>query len=255
MSNWWKPGWWEPLKRDKSIDDTRTNLTFTDVIFGLTFTQIFIRASALLALSTAVDVHLALSLTVVVGSYIGYRKSLKRAAYKLGFFDLPLFRFVLDLFMVFLYYVLVVTPDETKNPLALVHARTDSLLVLIIFAAYLAWDLISWRMSRQGYTEVNYQGRRTWVTAGGCFAVGILVSVAWTAGSPLNQHLAIAVDSVLIAIVIFYRWAKDSILGAPPQPHVGDPSPGQDDLAADVAPVQPALAKLGQTIEGKAAGS
>src|SRR5271166_2575800 len=131
MSNW---DFW---RRAKRLDESRTSLTFTDVIFGLVISQIFIRAAALNTLSTAVDVHLALSLAVVLGSYIGYRASLKRSTYRLAFFNLPLLRFILDLFMIFLYYVLTITPDETKNPLAPVHAQVDTLVVFLIFAAYL----------------------------------------------------------------------------------------------------------------------
>jgi hypothetical protein len=157
---------------------------------------------------------------------------------------------VLDLFMVFLYYMLVVTPDETKNPSAPVHATTDSLLVLIIFATYVAWDLVSLWMSAREYTEVNYQGGRTWVTVGGFLAAGIPVGIAWTSDSPLSQHLAIVVDSVLIVIVILYRVVKDHIKGAAPPPRESDPPPNRGDLRTDLAAVQAALGKLGQTIEG-----
>jgi len=220
---------WTLWNRAKRADESLTSLTFTDVIFGLVFTEIFTRAAALHALSTAVDVHLALSLAVAAGSYIGYRGSLKRGMYRLAFFNLPLLRFVLDLFMIFLYYVLAVTPDETKNPAALVHARTDSLVVLLIFAAYLAWDLISKMMSHNGY-QIGFDAKRTVVTLVGLAVAGAIFGIAWTATSPLNQHLAIVVDSLLIALVILYRWAKDCVPSAAP-PASDQPAAGTEAIA------------------------
>jgi hypothetical protein len=229
---------WELWKRPPNRDVSLTSLTFTDVIFGLVFTQIFIRAAALNSLSTAVDVHLALSLAVAAGSYIGYRGSLKRGSYKLAFFNLPLLRFTLDLFMIFLYYVLAVTPDETTNPSALVHARVDSLVVLLIFAAYLVWDLVSLVMSVGAYKEIKFRWSRTWVTIV-CLAVAAVVfGIAWTAGSPLSQHLAISVDGVLIAMVILYRWVKDGFLSTPPAAG----------LRADMDAVSKAVTQLDQNI-------
>jgi hypothetical protein len=200
---WLRPG---------DLDQSQTSLTFTDVIFGLVFTQIFVRASSLGGLPPAVNVHLALSLVVAAGSYIGYRGSLKRGTYKLAFFNLPLLRFTLDLFMIFLYYVLAVTPHVTKNKPILVHARMDSLVIFLIFAAYLVWDLVSKVMSDHNYTQITYKGIRTAVTLAGLVAAGVIVVVAWMAGSPLNQHLAIGVDVALLVVMILYRYVKDGIV-------------------------------------------
>ena len=242
---------WE-WKRPKLLDKSLTSLTFTDVIFGLVFTEIFTRAAALDALSTAVDVHLALSLAVAAGSYIGYRGSLKRATYRLAFFNLPLMRFTLDLFMIFLYFILAVTPDQTNDPAAPVHARTDSLVVLLIFGAYLAWDLFSKWMSVSGYDEVHFQWNRTIVTVGGLLLSGIIFGVAWTASSPLDQHFAITIDSLLIAVVIAYRCVKDYVpsASAPATEPVPHPAP---DIRADVSAIREAVGRLDKAMGGEAA--
>jgi hypothetical protein len=237
---------WMIWKREKRPDESQTSLTFTDVIFGLVFTEIFTRASALYSLSTAVDVHLALSLAVAVGSYIGYRGSLKRGTYRLAFFNLPLLRFVLDLFMIFLYYVLAVTPDETKNPKVLVDARTDSLVVLLIFAAYLAWDLVSRLMVHNDY-KISFQGNRMAVTLVAFVAAGVVAIIAWTASSPLNQHLAIVVDSFLIAIAILYRWAKDCIVTRETPPATVKPMTVPA-IKTDVDAIRDAVGRLDTTI-------
>jgi hypothetical protein len=219
------PGW-SFRKRPKQIDESLTSLTFTDVIFGLVFTEIFIRAAALRALPAALDVHLALALAVAAGSYIGYRGSLKRGTYKLAFFNLPLLRFVLDLVMIFLYYVLAVTPPGIKSPSSLVHPRTDSFVVLLIFVAYLAWDAVSWWMAKAGYDAIVFQPLRMRVTMFGVLAAVVVLVLALVVRPPLGQHLAITVDSLLIGIVILYRWLKDSSPRKESEPaERPDPSP------------------------------
>jgi hypothetical protein len=240
------PAWKRPARLDESL----TSLTFTDVIFGLVFTQIFIRASALGGLSTALDVHLALSFAVAVGSYIGYRGSLKRGTYKLAFFNLPLLRFILDLFMIFLYYVLAVTPVETNKAPPLVHARADAFAILLIFAAYLAWDLVSKLMSTGDYKQVSFDGRRTLVTVGGLIIAAVVFGIASTTSHPLSQHLAIVVDSILIAMVIMYRWAKDCIATTPPAASTTTP-PWATDLQAGMDVVRKAVEQLEKTIAAK----
>jgi hypothetical protein len=239
--------YWEPWTREKRPDESQTSLTFTDVIFGLVFTEIFTRASALYSLSTAVDVHLALSLAVAVGSYIGYRGSLKRGTYRLAFFNLPLLRFVLDLFMIFLYYVLAVTPDETKNPRMPVDARTDSLVVVVIFAAYLAWDLVSLLMVSRGYERISFQGKRMVVTIVAFVLSGFVGIIAWTVSSSLNQHLVIVVDSLLIAIAILYRWAKDCIVTRKTSPVTVKPVTVPA-IKTDVDAIRDAVGRLDTTI-------
>jgi hypothetical protein len=238
---------WVWLEREKRPDESQTSLTFTDVIFGLVFTEIFTRAAALHALSAAVDVHLALSLAVAVGSYIGYRGSLKRGTYRLAFFNLPLLRFVLDLSMIFLYYVLAVTPDETKNPKVPVDSKTDSLVVLLIFALYLAWDLLSKWMIRRGYGTISFLWSRTAVTFVAFVLAGIVTAVAWTASLPLNQPLSIGVDISLIAIAIGYRWAKDCIVTQQTAPAQVPPATVPN-IKTEVDAIREAVGRLNETI-------
>ena len=150
--------------------------------------------------------------------------------------------------MIFLYYVLAVTPDETKNPNALVDARTDSLVVLLIFAAYLAWDLASIGMLKRGY-EIHFQWSRTMVTLVAFVLAGAICIIAWTASSPLNQHLAITVDSLFIAIVILYRWAKDCIVIVPQAaPPAKAKSATMVQMKSDIDTIRDAVKKLDDTI-------
>ena len=44
----------------------------------------------------------------MLGSWIGFRRSLNRTTYEVKFFNLPLFRFLMDQLMVILYFRIAV---------------------------------------------------------------------------------------------------------------------------------------------------
>ncbi len=134
---------------DPEPDPHETGLTFTDILFGFVITQIFVRMQNWTDLSGYVRVQLLVSTALVLGSWIGFRQSLNRPAYKLRFFNLPLVRFTLDQVMILLYFrVAVLTPGSPDT--GAVPARqltpseltTDTLKALsIVFVLYLLWDL------------------------------------------------------------------------------------------------------------------
>jgi len=199
---------WHFFNRPLEEDRTRTSLTFTDVIFGLVIRQIFVEAIPLSKLSLTVKVHLALALVVVVGSYIGYRSSLKRGSFPLLFFNIPLIRFILDLVMIFLYYLLTVTPDAATNPSsAVVSARFDSTVVTLIFALFLLWDFAGQWMESSGY-PVTTNPTRTWITFAGWFGSGVVLAYAYIFRP--TTRVTLGIDSALILISLVYRWLKDS---------------------------------------------
>jgi len=208
---------WKWFSRDHQIqyDASKTSLTFTDVIFGLVITQIFIQAVPYSKLSPEVLLHLGLALVVVIGSYIGYRKSLKRRDVPLSFFSWPLIRFGLDLAMIFCYYLLAVTPNTGTNPAsATVDPKFDAAVLLIIFALYVLWDVISWIMDISGYVVI-FKWPRAVITIVGLVLCVVVLWVSHHLGRTGNETLGI--DAALIAIVLAYRWAKDSEAQANPK--------------------------------------
>src|SRR5688500_15778712 len=87
----------EPTKRD-------TGLRFTDILFGFVIRELFIRLQDWGELAWFVRWQLIAATALVLGSWIGFRRSLNRSDYELKFFNLPLLRFVLDQLMVILYF-------------------------------------------------------------------------------------------------------------------------------------------------------
>lgn len=84
--------------RTADLDKKDTGLRFTDVLFGFVFKEIFFRLADWNSIdgdgAPIVKAHLVLAAVVTMSSYVGFRKSLSRADYKLKFFNLPMIRFV-----------------------------------------------------------------------------------------------------------------------------------------------------------------
>lgn len=68
-----------------------TSLRFTDILFGFVIREIFLRLQYWENLPRHVLMHLGVCLALVLGSWIGYRRSLNRSSYEVKFFNLPFF--------------------------------------------------------------------------------------------------------------------------------------------------------------------
>jgi hypothetical protein len=131
------------------ITQGSTGLTFTDILFGLVISELFLRLQKWLVLPWYIRWHLVVGAALVLGSWIGFRRSVHRTKYELKFFNLPLFRFLADQLMVLFYFrVAVLTAlDGTNPPPAVSLAQTTSTLLVYVFLLYVIWDLLGVWMS------------------------------------------------------------------------------------------------------------
>lgn len=131
-----------------------TSLRYTDILFGFVISQIFVRLQYWQNLDRHISLHLGVCLALVLGSWIGYRRSLNRSSYEVKFFNLPFFRFLLDQGMLILYFQIagstpvdlgkpLTNPAETllapPDPHVLVYGTVR--LLALIFLLYGIWDL------------------------------------------------------------------------------------------------------------------
>jgi hypothetical protein len=121
-----------------------TSLRYTDILFGFVIRELFLRLQNWPDLDAAVQWHLIVGTTLVLGSWIGYRRSLNRSSYEVKFFNLPLFRFVVDQGMLVLYFRIAVLTnvDRTNLPTASVLAADTTKFVMYVFFLYVVWDLL-----------------------------------------------------------------------------------------------------------------
>jgi hypothetical protein len=126
-----------------AVSEQSTALTFSDILFGFVIKELFVRLLHFGTESWIVRWQLITGITLVLGSWIGYRRSLARAGYELKFFNLPLIRFGLDQAMLIMYFrVATLTPNKASPKVAAASVTQTTLsALLIIFGMYVLWDV------------------------------------------------------------------------------------------------------------------
>jgi hypothetical protein len=134
---------WSPPAELSTKD---TGLRFTDVLFGFVIRDIFVRLQQWNTLDAAIRWQSIVAALLVLGSWIGFRRSVNRTDYEVKFVNLPLLRFVLDQAMIVLYFRLssLSGPSDKRpaRPSAVHLARGTAWNLLLIFGLYLLWDLL-----------------------------------------------------------------------------------------------------------------
>ena len=210
-----------------SVSQRDTSLRYTDILFGFVIKELFVRIQYWMQpqhWNTAVGLQLFVGTVLVLGSWIGYRRSLNRSAWEVKFFNLPLFRFILDQMMLILYFrIAVLAPDQGKE-LAMTAdqlANGTIMLVVFIFCLYVCWDLLGiwmavakcdgmyrYRMVGDDNKPTNDQQDRDWNGFYISLVCLALAAFLWsTCGNPNCLLLGIA------AMLLVYRWAKETKTG------------------------------------------
>jgi hypothetical protein len=218
-----------------------TGLRYTDILFGFVIRELFLRLQNWADLPGAVRWHLVVGLTLVLGSWIGFRNSLNRPVYQLKFFNLPLLRFLLDQLMLILYFrVAVLTPVPDAHSVwdsgpewASNLARHTQRLVLYVFFLYALWDLLGIWMAKTKdkdgkprYPKVKANVEtKTWTMVGsaqpdrwglGITTVCFLLSGAlWTFANCLSSSQLFGFTA---ASLLLYRFCKEIRTSCKPSP-------------------------------------
>src|SRR5262249_2621206 len=138
------PRWRVALHPVPEVGRIDTSLRYTDILFGFVIRELFLRLQNWPNLTTAVQWHLIVGTTLVLGSWIGYRRSLNRLSYEVKFFNLPLVRFIVDQIMLVLYFRIAVLTkvDGSDLPAASVLTTDTARLVVYVFILYVVWDFL-----------------------------------------------------------------------------------------------------------------
>lgn len=130
---------------------------YTDILFGFVIRELFLRLQNWVQLDHAVKLHLLVGTTLVLGSWIGFRRSLYRSSYQVKFFNLPLFRFVADQLMLILYFrVAVLTEVGGRQSVAAGDlANSTTKLIVYVFVLYTVWDVLGIWMAKAKTTGAD----------------------------------------------------------------------------------------------------
>lgn len=211
----------EPTKHD-------TGLRFTDILFGFVAKEVFVRLAEWEKLSGFVRLHLVVAAIVVLGSWVGYRRSANRPGYEVKFLNLPLARLLLDQLMIILYFrlaVLTPAPGEEARPGEAMQAgdlvHHTALILVLVFVLYAAWDLLGIRMAyvkggkwypkiidgKMSKTVMIKDWPAFWITF---ICLAVLALLLCVAGSDTDSPRAAQVFFVCLAVVLVgYRAAKE----------------------------------------------
>jgi hypothetical protein len=206
------------------VDRQDTSLRYTDLLFGFVVRELFIRLQNWPQLPMTARLQLLAVTVLVLGSFIGYRRSLNRSTYAVKFFNLPLSRFAVDQLMLVLYFRLAVLteyPWTAKQDLSGLPSQTAR-LVVFVFILYLAWDLLGvWMAASREmlaggkrtprYPAIDRDTNRPTESASPIDVAGVGITIAalvavmviWTGG---NRPWVLA---ALIAVLLGYRWVKE----------------------------------------------
>jgi hypothetical protein len=198
-----------------------TSLRYTDILFGFVIRELFIRLANWPLLDTVTQLHLIAGTTLVLGSWIGFRRSLNRSSYDIKFFSLPLSRFLLDQMMLILYFRIAVLTPVTPGPTppdANALAAATAQLLMYVFVLYVLWDILGVWMARtkkedgkprypaskdQNMTEQAQSADWAGLSISASALAFIFVLPHFIADQPIR--LLVAATVLLLA----YRWVKE----------------------------------------------
>lgn len=191
------------LEPDKNDD----GLVFTDVLFGFVLAELF---TAKPPDTLHHSLHLVLSVVIVLGSWIGFRRSRNRRRYQLKFFNLALWRFMLDQAMVYFYFRLATL--RTNEPGIGAESLLESSLcfVSLAFALYLVWDILGMAMPANDDKPAPDQRRDwpgLWITA--VHLVLFACLTAWVRIVTLDDSEANIAFCAAVLLALSYRRAKE----------------------------------------------
>ena len=225
------------LARSPPADVTKrdTGLRFTDILFGFVIREIFLRLQQWNDLDAPSQWQLIACSALVLGSWIGFRRSVHRSDYELKFFNLPLGKFVIDQLMIILYFrVSVTVPDDDPagGPAAGTLAVTTAWNLLLVFVLYVVWDLLGIWMAVakdrhatdataslvykypqiDGDEKLTIQQLRNWpglvITVAASTAVGVVWKIA-DMDPTMSDTSAVVLLVALVLVLLMYRFAKD----------------------------------------------
>jgi hypothetical protein len=172
------------LPKPELDENAKVGLSFIGIGYGVVLVAVF-PMKQLTSIGVAGRFHLALAAVMLVVSYMGYYTNRQLyAAWRVKFFNIPLFQYIISFGILFLYWELGVTLPKSGPPTPV----SETVIVLIVFAAYLAWDCLEVTVQEsQRYITALYTANSTGMlppliwdyTCGGCAKNSISAERRW----------------------------------------------------------------------------
>lgn len=200
--------------RPTSIDETRVGLSFIEVLFALVVARALDPLADFSSIPGVGLSHLGVTFVLTVTSWIGYHNSWNRPRYFIRFANLPLWQFVIDTLLVITYWFSAVSAEGTGTDLGRgLSARPEASCVAISFVLYCLWDAVGYAIRASDLYEKSPPSRdvprRRYVTIICAIAAVVIAGVVWRT-DPATTGAVIAVDTLLIVLILVFRFGKEA---------------------------------------------
>jgi hypothetical protein len=141
---------WSGLVPPPTLDDqSRVGLTFISAGYGVVLVAVF-PMKALEYINWVGLSHLALAAFMLVISWMGYYTNrVMYPAWRVQFFNLPLWQYILSFGILLGYWELGITTKASAADPATALWR-ETIIIVLIFAAYLVWDILEVAVQESG---------------------------------------------------------------------------------------------------------
>jgi hypothetical protein len=134
MSRW--------LQEPELDESARVGLGFIAIGYGVVLVAVF-PMQVLAHMGVAALFHLALAASVLVISWMGYYDNRVRfPEWRVQFFNIPLWQYLLSFGILFGYWELGITVEKTGGHPATPTPRSEAFILFIVFLAYLVWGVL-----------------------------------------------------------------------------------------------------------------
>jgi hypothetical protein len=211
-----KPRFWYS-SRPPEIDPRNTGVTFVDVLFALVVGKI-LDVSTSGALPGAAIGHLLVGAVLTITSWVGYHNSVNRVRYFLRFWNLPIFMFLVDILLVYDYWLVPVTAQHQVAAHNEPEVLSTTTLVAIAAGLYVVWDFIALRIRKSDKYKARPEGQDIPYRRYPSMALfGLTVAVLGVVyyAEPCTTAPVVLIDVLLIVLLLAYRTLKERL--TPPE--------------------------------------
>lgn len=229
------------LSSDPRIDDSSVGISFIDVLFALVIGYAITPVAKWWSIPAAGWIHLTTAVLLTLTSWIGYHNSRNRPRFVIGFFNLPLIQFTLDVAMVVVYAFTVFTAEGlTDGATTSPAVFPEALLVLIAFILYVAWDQVgvgmkstdeyerAWNTAAKHLPQLGEFTKHDWTSRKRCavtwFSLAAAAAVAVAAMVIDRKHdrpsfgTNLTINALLWTILLLFRVFKEWVTPKPSDP-------------------------------------
>jgi hypothetical protein len=128
-------------------ENAKVGLSFIAVGYGVVLVAVFPAEAATLAHTGIAGLfHLGLAAFTLVISWMGYYTNRARyPVWRVQFFNIPLWQYILSFGILFAYWELGITVEKPGSH-AVPTPRSEAFIMVIVFIAYLLWDFLEVRI-------------------------------------------------------------------------------------------------------------